>query len=268
MHCALILRKGNRTAFGIAAMASRDVGRLKKKQSLADQAYESLRDAVLHGRLEPGERLNQAELASALGVSDRTVREALARLIAEGLISREPYREFRVVGVSVDDIEDIIRMRAMLEGWAVEIAASTIAFEELDRMRRLIPKMNSDDALQSAAAFQGYNRDFHWTAINACKKPHLIDMLKRLWDFMRPYSFDKNGFDLSEGSDIERLQLSHQELVDALSVGDGPAAHAILAKHSEEAMEQVRMGVKRLNRLGGRENGRLFLQQLLPIRTS
>jgi DNA-binding GntR family transcriptional regulator len=249
-------------------MASKNVYKLQTKQSLADQAYESLRDAILHGRLEPGERLNQAELASALGVSDRTVREALAGLVAEGLISREPYKEFRVVGVSADDIEDIVRMRAMLEGWAVEIAATRITGEELDRMRRLIPKMNSTDALQSAAAFQGYNRDFHWAAINACKKPHLIDMLKRLWDLMRPYSLDKDGFELSAGSDIERLQQSHQELVDALSVGDGAAAHAIVAKHSEEAMEQVRMGVKRLNRLGGRETGRLFLQQLLPIKTS
>jgi DNA-binding GntR family transcriptional regulator len=249
-------------------MASGNVGKLKKKQSLADQAYEALRSAVLHGRLGPGERLNQAELASALGVSDRTVREALARLIAEGLVSREPYREFRVVGVSVDDIEDIIRMRAMLEGWAVEIAASIIASEELDQMRSLIPKMNNSDALQSAASFQGYNRDFHWTAIDACNRPHLIDMLKRLWDLMRPYSLDTDRFDLSEASYIERLQRSHQELVDALSSGDGPGARAVLAKHSEDAMELVRMGVKRLNRLNGRENGRLFLQRVLPIRTS
>lgn len=267
MYCASILCKGSRTRFGVVAMASRNVDRLKKKLSLADQAYESLRDAVLHGRLGPGKRLNQAELASALGVSDRTVREALAGLVAEGLISREPYKEFRVVGVSLDDIEDIVRMRAMLEGWAVEIAATGITAQELDQMRRLIPKMNSSDALQSAAAFQGYNRDFHWTAINACNKPHLIDMLKRLWDLMRPCSLGNNGFELSAGTDIERLQRSHQELVDALSNGDGHAAHAILAKHSEEAMEQVRMDVKRLNRPAGRENGRLFLQQLLPIRT-
>jgi DNA-binding GntR family transcriptional regulator len=256
-------------AFGTPSMASRNVGKLTKRQSLADQAYEALRSAVLHGELGPGERLNQAELAGELGVSDRTVREALARLIAEGLISREPYREFRVVGVSVDDIEDIIRMRAMLEGWAVEIAASTIASEQLDQMRRLIPKMNNTNTLQSAASFQGYNRDFHWTAISACGRGHLIDMLKRLWDLMRPYSLDGDGFDLSsEVSDIERLQQSHQELVNALSSGDGPCARAVLAKHSEDAMEQVRMVVKRLNRLSRRENGRLILQRVLPIRTS
>jgi len=249
-------------------MTFRNVGKLTKRQSLADQAYEALRSAVLHGELGPGERLNQAELASTLGVSDRTVREALASLIAEGLICREPYREFRVVGISADDIEDISQMRAMLEGWAMEIAASRIASEEIHRMRTLIPKMNSNNALQSAASFQGYNRDFHWTAINACNRPHLIDMLKRLWDLMRPYSFDKDGIDLRETGDIERLQRSHQELVDALSSGDGRRARAILARHSEEAMEQVRMTVKRLNRHTGRENGRLILQRVLPIRTS
>lgn len=249
-------------------MTFRNVGKLMKRQSLADQAYEALRSAVLYGELGPGERLNQAELANILGVSDRTVREALARLIAEGLICREPYREFRVVGISADDIEDISQMRAMLEGWAMEIAASRIVSEEIHRMRTLIPKMNNNNALQSAASFQGYNRDFHWTAINACNRPHLIDMLKRLWDLMRPYSFDKDGIDLRETGDIEPLQRSHQELVDALSSGDGRRARAILARHSEEAMEQVRMTVKRLNRHTGRENGRLILQRVLPIRTS
>jgi DNA-binding GntR family transcriptional regulator len=268
MHSSIILRKGNRTAFETTGMTTRTVAKLKKKQSLADQAYESLRAAVLHGQLGPGQRLNQAELASDLGVSDRTVREALARLVAEGLVSREPYREFRVIGVTAQDIEDIARMRGMLEGWAVEVAASKITAEELDRMRRLLPKMNSADTPQSAPSFQGYNRDFHWTAINACKKSHLIDMLKRLWDLMLPYSLGENGSELRDAAHIERLQQSHRELIAALSVGDGLAAHAILAKHSEETMEWVRMGAKRLNRFSQRENGRLFLQQVLPIRTS
>ena len=163
-------------------------------------------------------------------------------------------------------------MRAMLEGWAMELAASRITAEELDQMRSLLPKMDNNNALQSATAFQGYNRDFHWTAIEACGKPHLIDMLRRLWDLMLPYSLAEKDSELTVESrnkgDIERQQQSHQELVGALAAGDCPAARAVLAKHSEETMKQVRMGAKRLNQLHRRENGRVFVQPLLPIRTS
>jgi len=90
--------------------------KLSRKVTLADQVYESLRHAVIHGQLSPGSRLNQTELARKLDVSERTVREALTQLVSEGLVSREPYKEFRVVGLSVAEIEEIFHMRALLEG--------------------------------------------------------------------------------------------------------------------------------------------------------
>ena len=67
---------------------------------------------------------------------------------------------------------------------------------------------------------------------------------------------------------IERLQQSHCELVDTLAAGDGALARETLVRHSEEAMEWVRMNAKRLNRARRRKNGSVFVQPLLPIRTA
>lgn len=253
-------------------MKPKTMEKLQKKQSLPDQAYGLLREAVIHGRLKPGERLGQAQLSSDLGVSDRTVREALARLVADGLVSREPYREFRVVGVTAQEIGEILQMRILLEGWAMELAAAKITQEELAQMRALMPQIEASTSLESVMAFQGSNRDFHWIAINACKRRHLVHMLKRLWDLMLPYALTKDDPERlvvsTQKTDIARLQLSHLQLIETLGSGDGPSARAVLAKHAEEAMEQVRMHVRRLNTHSGRENGRLFLRRLLPIRTS
>ena len=125
--------------------------KLDKKASLADLVYESIRQAVVYGRFKPKERLNQLELAKAFDVSERTVREALTRLVSEGLVSREPYKEFRVVGLSVDDVEEILHMRALLEGWAMELAAREITPRELDQMRKLLPKMEASINLEVGA---------------------------------------------------------------------------------------------------------------------
>lgn len=247
-------------------MNLRFINKLDTKASLADLVYDRIRQAIVYGHIKPRERLNQLELAKEFDVNERTVREALTQLIAEGLVTREPYKEFRVVGLSAQEIEEIFHMRALLEGWAMELAAFEIGQKELDQMRELLPQVDGHTCLESVLALQETNREFHWIAISTCKKRYLIQMLKRLWDLMLPYSFgneDSESYPQLTG----KVRISHAQLVEALDSRDGHAARMVLVKHSEEAMEQVRMQVKRLNRYRARDNGSLFLRRLLPIRT-
>ena len=245
----------------------RFINKLDTRASLADLVYDRIRRAIVYGHIEPRERLNQLGLAREFDVSERTVREALTQLVAEGLVTREPYKEFRVVGLSPEEIEEIFHMRALLEGWAMELAASEIGQEELDEMRGLLPQVDGHTGLESVLALQQTNREFHWIAISACNKRYLIQMLRRLWDLMLPYSLgngDSEDYPHRKG----KVRIPHAQLVEALDARDGHAARTVLVKHSEEAMEQVRMRVKRLNRHRARDNGSLFLQRLLPIRTA
>ena len=209
---------------------------------------------MIYGHLGPGSRLNQIELARSLGVSERTVREALTCLVSEGLVSREPYREFRVVGLSVEEIEEIFHMRALLEGWAMELASLVITSSELAQMRRLLPKMEASISLESVLTLQGTNREFHWIAINACKKKYLIQTLKRLWDLMLPYAFAEKDTE-SYVRQTEKDQIYHPQLVEALEARNGQLARKLLIAHIREAMEQLRARrVKQLNADEKREN--------------
>ncbi len=244
------------------------IKKIDTKASLADLVYDRIREGIVYGHIEPRERLNQLELAREFDVSERTVREALTQLVSEGLVTREPYKEFRAVGLSAEEIEEIFHMRALLEGWAMELAVFEIRQEELDRMLELLPEVDGLTGLESVLTLQETkHREFHWIAISASKKGYLIQMLKRLWDLMLPYSFANENLE-SYSQLTRRARISHAQLVDALAARDGLAARTVLVKHSEEAMEQVRMQVKRLNRYRARDNGSLFLQRLLPIRTS
>ena len=97
-------------------------GRLVQNASVA--ATELIRQAILDGRLEPGSRLKEEELARELGISRTPVREALLMLQAEGLIETTPNRGAIVRTHDADDLIDLYQLRALLEGYAARQAAS------------------------------------------------------------------------------------------------------------------------------------------------
>lgn len=102
----------------------------------SETAYQQLKADIIHWRLEPGTPLGEVELSAKLGVSRTPVREALSRLIAEGLVSNDAGRTARVAQLSRDDIRKLFELREALETQAARLAArhrSADAFLELKR---------------------------------------------------------------------------------------------------------------------------------------
>src|SRR5437868_9162498 len=89
-------------------------------------ATELIREAIVDGRLPPGQRLKEEELARELGISRTPVREALLILQAEGLVDAAPNRGAVVRSHDADDLEDLYQLRALLEGYAARRAATNI----------------------------------------------------------------------------------------------------------------------------------------------
>jgi len=117
---------------------------------LSKIAYNSIRDGISAGQVKPGAWLRQDDLAQKLGVSQVTVREALNRLVSEGLAVHVPHKGVKAVTISIDDLGDIYDMRALLEGLAYELAASQITQQGLARMRELLP----DTVVSAVSWFQ------------------------------------------------------------------------------------------------------------------
>jgi DNA-binding GntR family transcriptional regulator len=221
-----------------AAISQRGAQDQLQRVSRADHVYESLRDVIIRGQLEPGCRLNQVDVATELDVSERTVREALMQLISEGLLARQPFTEVRVVKLSPGEIEEILRMRILLEGWAIELAASGISQEELDRMRRLLPRMKAKSTIGSAPKLRAYYREFHQIALGACRKKYLSEMVMRLFDRMLPYVMAaRSSGDLAEQIETEQEYLQH--LVSALESGSGKKAREIVFGHLNGMIEAL-----------------------------
>src|SRR5947199_10401231 len=108
-------------------------GRLVRNASVA--ATELIREAILDGRLEPGRRLKEEELARELGISRTPVREALLMLQAEGLVVSTPNRGAMVRVHDAEDLDDLYQLRALLEGHATRRAATRISEQEIEALR-------------------------------------------------------------------------------------------------------------------------------------
>src|SRR5215218_1634680 len=111
-------------------------------RTVGDMVYEVLREGIIKGVFQPGERLRQDQLAGAIGVSRIPVRSALMQLESDGLITFNPYRGAVVNKLSADEMREIYELRAVLEAHALRKAVSAMTPERLAHLERLARQLN------------------------------------------------------------------------------------------------------------------------------
>ncbi|MDA1330459.1 MAG: GntR family transcriptional regulator [Chloroflexi bacterium] len=197
----------------------------------SDVVYGAIRNAIIHRRIKSGEWLREAALANELGVSRTMVRDALTRLTAEGLAEEVPYKGVRATSITLDEMGEVYRIRTMLEAWAFELAAQRITEEDLASMRALLPNAVLDPSLVTFERTREANREFHWIAIQASGKRHLVRILEQIWDLIPP---DLTYPDLTEEQRYEvaeREMRAHEAIVEALAARDGQRARDLITEH-------------------------------------
>lgn len=158
-----------------------DSGQLERGESLHERVYQRLRGMIVDGSLEPGERLVETELASALGVSRTPVREGIRRLLQENWV------EMRALGVGVSvrnvtaqDLVDSYTARAAMEALAARIASTKMSDEQIDELDRIVA--GEFDALgrHDLPRFSRLNTEFHDGLVRWCGNRPLLDALEVL----------------------------------------------------------------------------------------
>src|SRR3954471_12721933 len=112
-------------------------------RTLAEKAFGALHEAILTGRLQPGERLPIEELAEVLDMSAMPIREAVRRLDAAGLVENVPHRGARVTELSIDDLAEVYEVRLALEPAAVRRAAERFSDQAAARASEKLAALNS-----------------------------------------------------------------------------------------------------------------------------
>ena len=196
-----------------------------ERETVQDRVYSVLRDRLMRGGFEPGQKLKIAELATALGTSAMPIREALNRLAAERAIESMPNRSVRVPSLAKESLRDLMEARCANEGLAVERAAANMDPDTLATLREFIIAQSATDAEHVSEASAEQNRAFHFAIYRCSGSAVLLPIIESLWLQFGPYlRLASERFDGREG----RGTHFHREIVAALTKGDGKAARAAL----------------------------------------
>lgn len=203
-------------------------------QSRAEVVFEALRADLIEGRIEPGERLKLPALVERFGVSITVVREALPRLAEQRLVVTVPNRGFSVMPLSIEDLEDLTRLRVRLETMALrdsiergELRWETAVVAAHHTLNRT-PDVDDKGDLNIAKLCA--HRAFHHALASGCGSPRLIEMVDSLRDGAELY----RAWARSIAHDYERdVQAEHDEIVRAALAHDAKGATAALRDHIE-----------------------------------
>ncbi|WP_369207640.1 GntR family transcriptional regulator [Streptomyces sp. PU-14G] len=204
------------------------VSRLAGGSLLADQAYQELKRAVLAGRLCPGDALSVPALATQLGISRSPVREAVQRLIHDGLATHEPHRGAVVARVDVADVRQLYVLREVMEGLAARLATERLDAARVAELRALLEEhervvATGDDEERHTGMDMAYHRmirevagnDHLTAALDTIQgKAHLA--LHSLW----------------RSPEAQRLAVAeHRQIFEAMTSGDPQAAEEAARDH-------------------------------------
>ncbi len=149
--------------------------------SVNDAVTRALREAILSGKIRPGDRLLQDELARQLGVSRQPVREALRRLQSEGLVVQTPQRGLLVREFTKADLQENYYLRQLLESEAAQSAAERITSAELQELKALNQAMIQAVASDDTSTLVELNVQFHRRIRESARMPALFRLLEQLW---------------------------------------------------------------------------------------
>jgi DNA-binding GntR family transcriptional regulator len=168
-------------------------------QTMADAVASRLRRMIISRELEPGQRITQAELATRLGVSTMPIREALLRLIADGMVIGESNRSFAIAGTTPADIRDIYWMHATLSGELTARAFDNQTEELITEMDRHHREYKRAAKAGNWAALSDANWQFHAAVNRAAASPTIVRALRNTLHYFPDFSFEVAGWtDLAE----------------------------------------------------------------------
>lgn len=155
-------------------------------ENMGGVVYGRLTQALMEGRLQPGERLKIRELAESMGTSVTPIRDAILRLVQDGGLVLRSARDIRVCSISLKEYLEIRAIRVELEGMAAARAAELATAADVARLEQLVSQ--NEDAIRERnfPLAISLNQAFHFEYCRIANMPVLQDILQRLWLKMGP----------------------------------------------------------------------------------
>jgi DNA-binding GntR family transcriptional regulator len=199
-------------------------------RDLGEDAYARIRAAIREGGLAPGERLTEVDLAARFGVSRTPVRQAIARLEAEGLLTHEARRGLTVTRPDHQQVVELYVMREVVEGAAARLAAQHASETEIAAMAEIVE--HEPEAFGDARALAEVNQRLHGLLYLAAHNRYLLRSLEQLGATMALLPTL-----LTRGGRAEQAHAEHRAIIGGIGKRDGDAAEAAARAHARAAQK-------------------------------
>jgi DNA-binding GntR family transcriptional regulator len=177
--------------------------------TINDEVYERLHQWITTGTLMPGMKISTRSIADAFDVSTMPVREALRRLESDGLVVFGR-RSVTVTHLSDDQVSQVFQIRLRLEQLAAEWAIERIGDEDIADLEDILKRMDRDDI--GVDEWRQLNQDFHRRFYDCARSPHLLELIRNVWDKVEPYM----AIYASTVEDFEEANRQHVELLELI----------------------------------------------------
>lgn len=199
----------------------------KDRQTLKESVIIEIKRAIFDGRLQPGQRLNEAQLAVDLGLSKAPIREAINELVSLGFLTSRPYKGARVKNLSRNEAEELYSLRSVLESFAAERAAPRLTEDDLASFEDLVERIDTAVKEQDSQAMVELDLRFHQFLVQLSGHRILMEMWARIYDRLTIYMLRRRVLFNAAGT-LTRL---HRDLLDELKSGDPDRIKNAVTKH-------------------------------------
>ena len=203
---------------------------------LRDVVFNTLRDAILTGKLVPGERLMENQLAEKLGESRTPVREALRMLELENLVELVPRKGAQVLDMSEKDIVNILEVRSALEGLATSVACKKMTKEDLQQLKNMEVDFEKAVAENDVEHFVDIDEDFQDLIFAATENDKLINIFRNLRIQLYRYRMAQAK---NNETSMSTIVAHHRSIIRAIENHDAEEGASIAQGHIKYQTESI-----------------------------
>ena len=215
--------------------------KLGNYELLNQKAYHALKRAIVRGDLPPNSKLILTEIAKSLGISNTPIREAINKLESEGLVKIIPNRGIIVEEINIDDFQEILQIRAFLDGLISKLATKNILDEEINNLFEIINKMEVCVKEDDRLTYNDLDIKFHDFLLNIAGN----NKLKEIYNHLITHSNRFRLRTLKISNRMEKSLKEHQEIASKIKERNPDEANEISQKHIESILKSIEEDEKR-----------------------
>jgi DNA-binding GntR family transcriptional regulator len=233
----------------------------QRPRGLVESIVRALSEAIWSGRLAPGSKIHEEQMASEFGTSRSPVREAMRVLASKGLVVIQPNRGARVVEITESRMRDLYGIRSVLEGLAARLATDRATIEDIEELRASSEAMRAAVIAKDQEAYFDANQGFHSAVARLSGNERLCELLDdwpvQIYRLFFPQSYlDPSHVGLYIGS--------HDAVIEAFERRDAESAERLMSRHADDSLQEALRLIRA--RGGDSSDGELSGQLNVPAR--